>query len=127
MSQHGTIHWNELNTHDPDAAKAFYGASLGWRFDEMEMPDGGKYNIIMQGEQMVGGLFHMVDASFEGVPEHWFTYIAVDNLDARLKLVTDNGGTITRPAFDIPGTGRMAVLQAASGSHVAFMQPEEGA
>ena len=28
--------WNELNTRDPEAAKAFYGAVFGWGFEERE-------------------------------------------------------------------------------------------
>ena len=39
MAEHGTFYWNELDTHDPKAACAFYGKALGWTFDEMPMPD----------------------------------------------------------------------------------------
>ncbi len=124
MALHGHVHWTELNTHDPEAAKAFYGAALGWTFTASEMPDGTVYTLIWSGDEMVGGIFHMNHPAFDGIPEHWFTYFAVDDLDARLASVTSAGGQITRPPFSVPGTGRMAVIQAASGSFCALMQPE---
>ena len=30
MTSHGTLHWNELMTGNVDAAKAFYGDTIGW-------------------------------------------------------------------------------------------------
>lgn len=123
MTSHGTVHWNELNTHDPEAARAFYGAVLGWTFEDMPMGDGTNYSTIWSGEHRVGGIFHMNHPAFAEIPEHWFTHIAVDDLDARLSHVVESGGMVTRPPFDVPGVGRLAVLQAASGSYCAFIQP----
>ena len=40
MADHGTFYWNELMTRDAEKAKAFYGATLGWTFDAMPMPEG---------------------------------------------------------------------------------------
>ncbi len=37
---HGHFYWNELMTRDADKAKKFYGASVGWTFEAMPMPDG---------------------------------------------------------------------------------------
>ena len=34
---HGTFIWHELMTPDPAAAKAFYGALLGWEPTDMQM------------------------------------------------------------------------------------------
>lgn len=124
MAAHGFVQWNELNTDDSAAARAFYGAVLGWTFDKAPMGDGSSYWIIKSGGQMVGGIFEMVHPSFAGVPEHWFTHIAVDDLDARLAIVRAQGGRVTREPFAVPGVGRLAVLQAASGSYCAFVQPE---
>ena len=33
---HGSFYWNELMTRDPEAAKKFYGETLGWTFEAME-------------------------------------------------------------------------------------------
>ena len=125
MTAHGVVHWNELNTHDSRAAMDFYGKALGWTFEPMDMGDGSQYWTIRSGEQMVGGIFEMVHPAFDGIPEHWFTHIAVDDLDARLEKARAAGGTVTREPFSIPGVGRMAVLQAASGSYSAWIQPAD--
>ena len=34
-----SISWNELETRDPDGAKEFYGAVLGWTAKDVEMGD----------------------------------------------------------------------------------------
>ncbi len=43
MFHDGSFYWNELMTRDAEAAKAFYGGTLGWTFDGMPMPGGGTY------------------------------------------------------------------------------------
>ncbi len=84
MAQHGHFYWNELMTRDPEAAKAFYGAQIGWRFEAMSMPQGGSYWICKDGDQPVAGILDMNQPGFEGIPNHWFAYLAVDDVDARV-------------------------------------------
>ena len=124
MTAHGLVHWNELNTHDSEAARAFYGSVLGWTFEAMPMGDGSLYWIIRSGDALVGGIFEMVHPAFDGIPEHWFTHIAVDDIEERVARVRENGGTVTREPFKVGGVGTLAVLRAASGSYCAFVQPE---
>jgi predicted enzyme related to lactoylglutathione lyase len=40
MADHGTFYSNELMTREPEKACAFYTETLGWRFEDMPMPDG---------------------------------------------------------------------------------------
>ncbi|MER0236857.1 VOC family protein [Fulvimarina sp. MAC8] len=123
MAGHGQVHWNELNTHDPQAAMAFYGATLDWTFETVPFDEDTNYYIILSGGQRVGGIFHMRHPMFDGIPEHWFTHIAVDDIEKRLALVREKGGVITREPFVVPNVGTIAVLQAASGSYCAFIEP----
>ena len=82
---HGNFHWNELVTRDVEKAKKFYGSIIGWTFDAMPMPDG-TYWVAKMGDKPVGGLFPDRPArSSNGVPEHWMSYLAVDDVDARVK------------------------------------------
>jgi predicted enzyme related to lactoylglutathione lyase len=120
---HGVVCWSELNAHDVDRARKFYGETLGWRFEAMPMPDM-TYWIILSGEARVGGLFEMKGPHFDGVPEHWLTYVAVDDIDARLAKAVAAGARICKEAFDIPGVGRMAVLAEPGGAIVAWMTPK---
>ena len=119
---HGVVCWSELGVHDLARAQKFYGETLGWRFEAMQMPDM-TYWIIHSGAARVGGMFQMAGPQFTNVPEHWLTYIAVDDVDARLEKPVAAGATICKPAFDIPGVGRMAVLAEPGGAVVAWMTP----
>jgi uncharacterized protein len=125
MAEHGIFYWNELMTRDAEKAKAFYGKALGWTFTEMPMEDGGTYVLANVGDKPVGGFFTMNGAHFEGIPEHWFAYIAVDNVDERLELAKAHGGEIMRPPFDVPGIGRIAILKDAGGAAIGWMTPAE--
>ncbi len=120
---HGVVCWSELAVHDIARAQKFYSETLGWRFEAMQAPDM-IYWIIMSGEARVGGMFEMAGPQFNGVPEHWLTYIAVDDIDARLKTAVAAGASICKEAFDIPGVGRMAVLAEPGGAIVAWMTPK---
>jgi predicted enzyme related to lactoylglutathione lyase len=124
MWSHGNFYWNELMTRNADAAKKFYGATLGWTFDSMAMPEG-TYWVAKQGDKPVGGLFTMSGPMFEGVPENWFSYIAVDDVAARVKKLTAAGGKVIREPFDIPGVGRIAIVQDTGGASLGLMTPAQ--
>lgn len=121
---HGTIHWTELMTHDSDKARDFYNKTLGWTFESMPMGEA-PYWIVMSGDEMVGGMFTMAGAEFANVPEHWMTYIAVDDVDARIEKAKANGGTVLREPFEVPTVGRIAMVQAPGGAVTGWMTPAE--
>jgi uncharacterized protein len=120
MAEHGTFTWNELNTRDPDAARAFYGALCGWTFESMPMPDG-TYWVAKRGDAPVAGIFTMAGPQFEGIPEHWFTYIALDDVDAGVAATLEAGGQVIRPCFDVPDVGRIAIIRDKSGAALGIM------
>jgi len=121
---HGKFIWNELNTRDVEGAKRFLGAALGWTFEASPMPSF-TYWIIKKGDERIGGIFDLnSDERCKGVPEHWLTYIAVDDVDTRLKAALAAGAKEGRPPQDIPGVGRMAVLQQPGGAMVAWLTPK---
>jgi predicted enzyme related to lactoylglutathione lyase len=127
MTAHGAFHWNELMTRDVNKAKDFYKKSLGWTYDDMPMGDMyGTYTIIKSGDQMVGGMFKMDGPDFKNMPEHWFTYIAVDDLDKRLKKLKEAGGTVMREPWDTPGVGRIAIVADPGGAVQGWMVPSPG-
>ena len=122
MTAHGHFHWNELVTRDVEKAKKFYGDTIGWTFDGMPMPDG-TYWVANIGGQPVGGLFPISGPQWDGVPEHWMSYIAVDDVDARVKKAQAAGAKLMRPAFEIPGVGRIAILTEPGGAGVGWITP----
>lgn len=123
MTEHGIFYWNELMSRDVERSKSFYTETLGWVFSEMPMDDGGTYWVANIGDKAVGGMFEMNDARFEGVPEHWTPYVAVDDVDKRAALAVANGAEILRPAFDVPGVGRIVLLKDNGGASQGWMTP----
>ena len=124
MTPHGAFHWNELMTWNVEKAKAFYDETLGWQYESHPMMEGGTYTICKVGEAMVAGIFEMKPgAGFDGVPDHWFAYIAVDDIDTRLAGVAAAGGEVCRPAFDVPGAGRFAVVKDDGGAFIGWVTP----
>jgi uncharacterized protein len=122
---HGTFYWNELMTRDPERARKFYAATLGWTFEPMPMADGGTYWIAKSGDRMAGGIFELKAPQFHGVPEGWMAYIAVDDVDKRVAKAIDAGAKLMRPIFDIPGIGRIAVLREPGGAGIGWMTPAQ--
>lgn len=120
---HGAFIWNELMTHDPEAAKAFYSKSIGWHYEPMPMADGSTYWIIKMGDHMAGGIFHMTGPHFEKMPDQWVSYIGVDDVDARVKKAVAAGARVMREPFDVPKVGRIAYLHQPGGAVICWMTP----
>ncbi len=120
---HGNFYWNELLTKDVERAKRFYGDTIGWTFDKMPMDDGATYWVAMMGGKPVGGLFPTDRPGFEKLPEAWMSYLAVDDVDARVKKATAAGAKLMRPIFDVPNVGRIAILTEPGGAGVGWMTP----
>lgn len=121
MASHGTIVWNELNTWEPEKAMDFYGRTLGWTFEEMQMGEREVYRLAKVGDQMVAGLFTMTSPQFDGLPSHWFSYVEVDDVDARCAAAAAAGGTILHQPFDIPTVGRVGIVKDPTGAVLGWM------
>ena len=122
---HGSFYWNELMSRDAERDKKFYADTLGWSFEGMPMPDGGTYWVAKAGEQPAGGIFDISAPPFGSVPESWMSYIAVDDVDARVKKAQSCGATLMKPIFDIPGVGRIAILKEPGGAGVGWITPAQ--
>ena len=121
---HGSFAWNELRTNDIEGAKAFYGKTIGWTFEEMPMPGGkGNYWIAKFDDEPVAGIMD-VAAIGEGTPPHWFAYLEVDDVDDRVEEIKENGGRVLQEPFDIEGVGRIAILADSTGALIGWMTSE---
>ena len=98
---HGHFYWNELMTRNAERDKKFYGATVGWTFEAMPMPDG-TYWVAKMGDQYVGAKY---DAS------------------VHVRKAQTAGATLMRPIFDIPNVGRIAILKEPGGAGIGWMTP----
>src|SRR5438105_700358 len=119
---HGSFCWNELMTHDAGRAKKFYEDAIGWNFEAMNVDDM-TYWVAKSGEHSVGGIFEMKGPDFDGVPEYWIPYLAVDDVDARVDKALADGATAMRTPFDVPAVGRIAILREPGGAVIGMMTP----
>lgn len=125
MHDNRHFYWNELLTTDPEAAKEFYGSTIGWSFDSMPMDGGGTYSICMSEDKPCGGIMQLQDTAPGGDTPHWFAYVAVDDLEARLEKAKSMGATIVREPFEVPGIGKIAMVEDPQGARMGWMTPVE--
>ena len=122
MWANGSFYWNELMTRDADAAKRFYGATLGWTFEAMEGSEPA-YWVAKSGDTPVAGILHMQGPDYEGAAEGWFSYVAVSDLATALARATSEGGEVVREPFEVPGVGRIAIVNDNAGNSMGWMTP----
>ncbi len=116
--------WHELNTWNPLESRNFYRRTLGWTFEQVTLPDGEPYWLARKGGKTVGGVYNLSAPKFKGIPAHWMTYMAVDDLDRAAQETMSAGGEVTRPATDIPGIGKIAIVTDASGALIGLIEPD---
>jgi uncharacterized protein len=122
----GQFIWYELMTTDTAAAAKFYSDVVGWQPRDAGMP-GMDYTIVgPPGPNMgVAGVMPLTEEVMaRGVPANWTGYIHADDVDAMADTFKDAGGVIHRPAEDIPGIGRFAVVADPQGAVICVFSPD---
>ena len=116
---HGAFSWSELTTTDPAAATEFYGQLFGWTVQTMPM-GGEPYRVVKVGETSVAGIMGTPPGAPPMLPS-WGCYVTVSNVEEVLARCAQLGGKTLVPAMDVPGVGRMAVLQDPQGAVLSVM------
>ena len=107
---HGDFIWYELITPDPDGAKSFYDAVMGW---DVARPasDQIDYREIRTGDGAAGGMLRLTaEMQSNGAPPTWLGYVGVDNVDQAVAAIEQAGGKAMMPAFEVPNVGRIAMV-----------------
>ncbi|TCO56923.1 VOC family protein [Actinocrispum wychmicini] len=86
-AKHGEVGYYTFNVPDPDAAKEFYGAVLGWEFTPGRLEG----NWHVQGSGLMGGV------SGTGGQQGWKVMFAVDDLPEAMASVRTHGGQVGAP------------------------------
>jgi predicted enzyme related to lactoylglutathione lyase len=123
-SGRGSFIWYELMTTEPDGAKAFYDAVVGWNVEtQSQFPNG--YRMIGRSDGgFAGGLLPLTDEMQQhGALPMWLGYINVEDTDATVTSIEQAGGKALMPAFDIPDVGRVAMVTDPQGAPFYIMKP----
>ena len=123
-AKHGVFYWNELMTGDVEAAVQFYRDVMGWQIDGVDMGEF-TYWVATLDDQPVAGIMGRLPDVPPDVPDHWLSYIAVDDIDVRLEQAKKAGAVVIREPFDVENVGRIAIIKDGGGGHVGWMTPTE--
>lgn len=123
-SQTGNFIWYELLTPDPDGAKEFYDAVVGWNIEaSSSFPNG--YRMIGRSDgKMAGGLLPLnTEMEQHGARPCWLAYVSVGDVDATVASVERGGGKSLMAPFDIPEVGRVSLVSDPQGAAIYVMKP----
>jgi uncharacterized protein len=120
----GDFIWYELITPDPEGAKAFYDAVVGWNIGPAVAEYNGYRMIGRSDGGFAGGVFQLSDemAQHGGRPT-WLGYIFVPDTDAAVRDIEQAGGKTFMGPMDVPNVGRIAMLADPQGAPFYVMKP----
>lgn len=104
--------WNGIVSTDAETAKSFYADAIGWVAADHTFASGETTTMFFTGELPRG---HLRGPQSDGEPNHWTSYLRVDDVAASVAAAEANGGGILIPATDID-PGRFAAVTSPSGS-----------
>lgn len=116
--------WYELMSPDPDAAKAFYDKVVGWNIEtKSNFPNG--YRMIGRSDgKFAGGVLPLTpEMQQHGARPTWLGYVYVDDVDATVTAIEQDGGKTYMGPFDIPDIGRVAMVADPAGAPFYVMKP----
>ncbi len=109
-ASHGRFVWYELLTSDPAASEAYYTSVMGWGTSPTPGPDG-PYLVFTVGETPVCGMLRMPKYARKlGARPGWLGYVAVDDVDAAVRVAGQLGASVYLPPIDIPNVCRLSVI-----------------
>ena len=111
--------WVDLATSDPAAARDFYSKLFGWQIEVNPDPQYGGYALAKVDGQDAAGIGGLQQPNQLTA---WSLYIGSDDLDGLAAKITEAGGKVVAPPFDVGDQGRVAVFQDPSGAFLSAWQ-----
>ncbi|MCU1602444.1 MAG: Glyoxalase/bleomycin resistance protein/dioxygenase [Frankiales bacterium] len=108
----GPVHV-DLMTHDIEAARAFYGAVLGWAFEEW----GPASLALADGRQAAA-----IGPSFDGTTTGWTLYFGSTDIAATEASIVAAGGSLVLPHGDVAELGKLLLAADPSGARFGIWQ-----
>lgn len=118
VNRSNALVWNELQTRNGDAAKAFYSEVFGWTHDV----DSTGYVTFKQDDRLHSGMLLMDESWDESIPPNWTVYFLVEDVDAKVAKAQELGGSVFVPPTAAGEMGRFSVLQDPQGGIFTVMK-----
>jgi predicted enzyme related to lactoylglutathione lyase len=109
----------ELNTTDPEKAKAFYGKLFSWTMEDMQMGPGMTYTMIKPGEGTGGGLMKQM---IPGAPSSWLAYVVVDDVRKATEKAKSLGARVMKDVTEVPKMGWFSIITDPTGAMLGLWQ-----
>ncbi|QDU41422.1 27 kDa antigen Cfp30B [Maioricimonas rarisocia] len=110
--------WSELLTPSVKNGAKFYEDLFGWTTHREEAGD--DYWCFHVGGRRHAGALNLTP-EMGPIPPHWGVYFSVANVQASCSTLTDLGGSVIRPPFEV-GVGHIAVVTDPQGGHFNFIE-----
>jgi predicted enzyme related to lactoylglutathione lyase len=104
----------ELNTPDPEKAKAFYSQLFQWKLGSVPNPavPAGTYTMIEVGNGTGGGIMQQIP----GDPSGWLPYVEVADIQASTQKAAQLGANVMKGVTEVPGMGWFSIIQDPTGA-----------
>jgi len=119
----GKFVWHDLVTRDPASCRRFYGALLGWEFQDTKR-SGRPYAVARVGGQPVAGI--VVHPEPGDDPALWLSYLSVPDVDGAVEKVSAAGGKTLYAPVDLAGAARVAVVADPQGAALGLARLLDG-
>ncbi|MEZ5680077.1 MAG: VOC family protein [Erythrobacter sp.] len=124
-ADHGAFIWYELMTTDPEGAKSFYDAVVGWSLSTGHGDDDSYGFITRSDGGMNGGVLRLSPEMLEhGARPCWVGYLHVPDVDSAVSMIEAAGGHTLMPATDNEIAGRFAMVADPQGAVFYVMTPK---
>ena len=118
----GELCWADVQTPDVAAAKAFYAAVFGWRYEDFPTPDGRSYAKAYLDDDIVATVAPQPQQGSAPRPAHWNVYFAAVDARAAAEEAGHAGGTVRFGPEDIGDTGTMVFVDPPGGGATGIWQ-----
>jgi predicted enzyme related to lactoylglutathione lyase len=112
-----TFVWNELQTHDLEAARPFYASVFGWTYEV----DANGYVACKAGDRVQAGMMK-IEEERSDIPPNWTNYFLVEDIEASTAKVSELGGEVHVPPMSAGEIGRLAVIQDPQGAFFSIVE-----
>jgi len=112
----------ELNTPDPDKAKAFYAKLFEWQLEDISNPAApdSHYTMIDVGKGTGGGIMKQVPHG----PLGWLAYVQVEDIRSATAKAKSLGAVVMKDVAEVVGRGWLSIIQDPTGAVVGLWQPK---
>jgi len=119
----GKFVWFDLLTDDVEAARRFYGALFGWRFEATGHP---RYTLVMHGGKPIAGIVGAKESSSKESGGRWLASLSVPDVVATVDLVRAQGGAVHEGPRSVADRGVMAIVSDPQGAQFVLLRSENG-